>query len=75
MVLRYNEDGSLTDGVFDVQKVHCREKYSNGVHTHTLSHLWIHSTDTESLSRLTEEWMTPPFGHFPDIPPALKKPK
>jgi len=72
MRARYNEDGSLTDGVFDVQKVHCREKYVDGILTHTLSHLWIHAEDKESRDRLTEDWMLPAFGSFPDLP-AKKK--
>lgn len=72
MGLRYNSDGTLTHGVFDDQKTHCREKFVDGVHTHTLSHLWINTKDAESLSKLTEDWMTPPFGHFPDLPPRKK---
>jgi len=71
MPIRLNQDGSLTNGVYDDQKTHSREKYVDGKLTHTLSHLWIHAEDKESRDRLTEDWMLPPFGSFPDLP--LKK--
>jgi hypothetical protein len=74
MPLRYNDDQTLTDGIYDDQKTHCREKFVQGKLTHTISHTWIHSEDEESLNRL-EEWMKPPFGHDPDVPPQLKMKK
>ena len=74
MPLRYNENGSLTDGIYDDQKIHCRERYVGGKITHTISHLWINSKDEEALNRL-EDWMKPPFGYYPNVPPQLKTKK
>ena len=72
MPVRFNEDGSLTNGIYDDQKTHCREVYVDGVLKRTLSHLWIHTKDEEARARLTEDWMLPAFGSFPDLP-AKKK--
>lgn len=72
MATRYNEDGSLTHGIYDDQKTHCREKFVDGVLKNTISHIWIHDTDPEARARLTEDWMILPFGSFPDLPPRKK---
>jgi hypothetical protein len=72
MPTRFNQDGSLTDGIYDDLKTHCRERYVDGILKNTLSHLWIHTNDPDARAKLTEDWMTPPFGHFPDLPARRK---
>jgi hypothetical protein len=72
MAIRYNEDGSLTDGIYDDQNTHCRERFVNGIHTHTVSHLWINDPEEEARARLPEDWMKEPFGTFPQLPKMKK---
>lgn len=71
MPKRYNEDGSLTNGVFDDVKTSCREHFVDGTLKHTIARLWIETDNEEHLARL-EDWMKKPWGTYPPLPPKKK---
>lgn len=69
---RINENGELTDGIFDDINMEIRQKYVRGKVTHTISKMWIESKNPEHLSRL-DDWMKLPWTSYPDLPPKQKR--
>lgn len=72
MQKRINENGEMTDGIFDDLNMEVRQRYDNGIITHTITKTWIESKNPEHLSRL-EDWMKLSWTSYPDIPPKQKR--
>lgn len=67
---RYNQDGTLTNGIYDNEEYQRREQYDFGVMIHVISKMWIEKE--EKVSRLPYHFKLR-WGTYPPLPERLKK--
>lgn len=71
-MIRFNEDGNPTHGIFDDMNSLVRQRYIEGRLTHNVTKMWIETKDMEAFNRL-DDWAKHPWGHYPELPTQMKK--